>query len=274
MGPTPFAQDHGGQGPAFLAPASQGVKHRTDSGSLPGHVGPLARRQVPESFIMSGMAPSPSRRRGPLRSPPLTLAALAMIVVGCGDDPMAPRPLPALHRTVRVVVSDSLGAPAAGVNLRLVSDGDSAGIARVVTGTTDPMGALEAVLIEGDWGVHGFRAPRAVAGATFEVPGRTRPAVDTIEVALTLHIASVARGRARLAGRTDHSGIVVDCPPVPAAQVTDTSGTYVIDLLPRGHWTITMFLSGFKLGLAPIDVTASGQSLNVPDVVLTSDPLP
>ncbi|HET9328652.1 MAG TPA: hypothetical protein VFQ05_17950 [Candidatus Eisenbacteria bacterium] len=222
--------------------------------------------------MSTGLSISAHRRRAVLRGLPIWVT-LATIVTGCSDEPTAPQSVVALHRTVRVVVTDSLGATAAGVAVRMVSEFDSAGIAYVVQGITDAQGAMQAVLIEGNWGVQGFLPPR-VAGATFAVPGRTRPPVDTIQVALELHRASVARGRARLTAHHNHSGIVIDCPPVPAAQVTDSTGTYVIPWLPVGHWTITMFAPGYRLGSAPIDVTVPGQSLGVPDVVLALGPFP
>jgi len=210
-----------------------------------------------------------------MSSPRGHLLPLLLMVGGCSHHPSAPLPLPPIHRTVRIVVSDSLGLPASDVAVRIVSKHDSAGVARVALGSTDAQGAVELVLVEDSWGVHALQnAPRRVAGATFTVPGRTRPAADTIQVVLTLHTPSVARGRALLGGRTDHSGTSVDCPPVPAAQITDSTGAYVIDLLPPGFWTITMFAFGFRLGVAPIHVTAPGETLSVRDVVLTSDPLP
>jgi hypothetical protein len=200
------------------------------------------------------------------------LALATLILAGCDKSPTSPPP-PPLHRTVTVAVSDSLGAPAPGVDLWCVSEWDSAGFAQLRNATTDAGGNATFVLHEGDWGLHGRRpATRWVGGATFDVPGRTRPAIDTIVVRIGLHTAAWARGRVRLAGRTDHSGVVIDCPPVPSVVVTDISGTYTLDLLPLGHWTITMFATGFALGLAPIDVTTPGQTVLVPDKQLISSP--
>jgi hypothetical protein len=76
----------------------------------------------------------------------------------------------------------------------------------------------------------------------------------------------------RLAGRTDHSGIVVACPPVPLPATTDTAGDYAIDMVPLGHWTITMSKPGFAFGVTPIDVTTPGETVLVPDEQLISSP--
>jgi len=211
------------------------------------------------------------RRWRPARVVALWLA----LATGCSHAPNGPAPLPPLHRTSAVIVTDSLGQPAFDVRVRLVSQRDSAGFAFVVEGRSDAQGVFSAVLIEGQWGVHGLAdlGSPTVAGATFEVPGRTRAEGDTIVVRIALHTPSLARGRVLLGGRSDHSGTVVDCPPAPTAMATDSTGSYTMLWLPPGHWTITLFHTGFRLGLAPIDVTTPGASLDVPDVLLISDPI-
>ena len=198
-----------------------------------------------------------------------------LVLAGACSNPSAPPIEPPLRRTASVVVIDSLGSPAANVRVRLVSDGDSAGFARVFEADSDAQGSVVAVLIEGGWGVHALRdgGSPTVAGTTFTVAGRARPATDTVVVRIELHTPSVARGRVRLGGRTNHAGTVVDCPPVPTALVTDSTGTYQVGLLPPGHWTITMFHTGFRLGVASIQVAQPGQTLDVPDVLLISDPI-
>jgi hypothetical protein len=112
-----------------------------------------------------------------------------------------------------------------------------------------------------------------VAGATFIVPGLTRPAADTIVVRITLHTPSVARGRVLLPSGTDHAGTIVGCPPAPPVAVTAADGEYVLDLLPLGRWTITLYHSGFGLGLASIDITTPGDTLEVGDVHLSPGPV-
>ena len=54
--------------------------------------------------------------------------------------------------------------------------------------------------------------------------------------------------------------------------MTDSSGAFVLDLLPLGRWTITMHHPGFGLGLANIDLSRPGDTLTVVDVHLVSDP--
>jgi hypothetical protein len=152
----------------------------------------------------------------------------------------------------------------------MVAEFDSGGIAPVVYATTNGAGVAAVVLAQGGWGVHGLASGgnQRVAGATFSVPGVTRPEIDTIVVRITLHTPSVAEGRALLGPGTDHRGTIVGCPPAPSVAVTDSTGAFVLDLLPLGHWTITMHHAGFSLGLAPIEITASGDTLAVADVQL------
>src|SRR5437867_12766487 len=101
-------------------------------------------------------------------------------ILSCSKDPSRPLP-PILHRTVTVAVEDSLTAPVANAAVTLVADFDSAGFAPIVRATTDAKGIASAVLAQGPWGAYALderSAPR-VAGATFAVPGATRPNTDT-----------------------------------------------------------------------------------------------
>jgi hypothetical protein len=166
------------------------------------------------------------------------------------------------------VVHDSLGTAASGATVRLVAEFDSAGIAPVVIATTDPAGIAVATLAQGLWGVHALASGsvRNVAGATFSVPGLTRPEMDTIVVRLTLHTPSVARGLVLLGSGAVHGGTIVACPPAPAVEVTDSSGAFALDLLPLGRWTITMHHPGFRLGLARIEIMTPADTLTVADV--------
>jgi hypothetical protein len=204
----------------------------------------------------------------------LVTALAAVLATSCSEAPTSPPFTRTVHRTAAVVVHDSLGAPAEGATVRLVAEFDSAGIAPVVIATTDADGVAVVVLAQGGWGVHGLASgsDQKVAGATFIVPGFTRPEIDTIVVRLVLHTPSVAQGRALLGNRTEHGGTIVACPPAPPVAVTDSSGGFVLDLLPLGRWTITMHHPGFRLGLADIDLTTPGDTLTVADVHLVSDP--
>jgi hypothetical protein len=206
----------------------------------------------------------------------LAAALAAALVVSCSEAPTSPPSTHTVHRTTAVIVHDSLGTPAAGATVRLVATFDSAGTAPVFTGTTDAGGVASFVLAQGAWGVHGLAGTSdpKVAGATFIVPGLTRPEIDTIVVRITLHTPSVARGRVLLSSGTDHRGTIVGCPPAPPVAVTDSDGTFVLDLLPLGHWTITMHHPGYILGLANIDLTTPGDTLTVADVHLLPDPVP
>jgi len=208
------------------------------------------------------------------RLPPLLAAVLVSVLVVSCSAPTDPPITRTIHRTVAVVVHDSLGTPAGAATVRLVAEFDSAGIAPVVIATADAAGVAKAVLAQGGWGVHALASGSAqqAAGARFTVPGPTRPEVDTIVVRLTLHTPSVARGRALLESAAEHRGTTVGCPPAPPVAITDATGAFFLDLLPLGHWTITMHHPGFRLGLAYIDVTTPGDTLTVADVRLVSVP--
>jgi hypothetical protein len=194
----------------------------------------------------------------------------AGMLVACAETETPTSPQPPLHRTVGLVVRDSLGAPITGASVVLVADLDSAGIARVVRATTNTLGLVSVVLGEGSWGAHALRAggiPRA-AGATFFVPGDTRPAADTLMVNLTIHTASAARGVVTLTGRGDHSGTVVACPPAEPPAVTDSTGAFSLGLLPLGRWTLTMYHPGFAFRVAPVTIPAPGDTVAVPAAAL------
>jgi hypothetical protein len=196
-------------------------------------------------------------------------ALVGMLPISCSESQTGPSLPHTIHRTTGIIVQDSLGAPVEGATVFLVAEFGSAGIATVVTATTDAAG-VAVVLAEGAWGVHGLSngSRRRVAGATFVVQGVARPQVDTIVVRITLHTPSVVRGRVLLGSGADHGGTIVGCPPTPSVVVTDSSGAFVLDLLPLGRWTITMHHPGFRLGLARIDIAPPGDTLTVADVHL------
>ena len=194
-------------------------------------------------------------------------ALVAALLTSCGETSTGPSVARTIHRSTAVVVSDSLGVPAAGAAVQVVAEFDSAGLVPVVLATTDADGIASVVLTEGTWGVHAKTNARIVAGATFTIPGKTRAGSDTVMVRITLHTASAARGRALLL-TTNHGGTVVGCPPAPSVSVTDSSGAYALRQLPLGHWTITMHHPGYALGLAEIDVTSPGDTVTVPDTHL------
>jgi hypothetical protein len=222
--------------------------------------------------------PAVGDRRPSLHSlPAYVLAALATVLtVSCSEAPTGPPLTHTIRRATAVVVHDSLGTAAVGATVRLVAEFDSAGIAPVVLSATDSAGIAVATLAQGSWGVHALASGsvRNVAGATFSIPGLTRPEMDTIVVRLTLHTPSVAQGRVLLEARTTHGGTTVACPPAPPVEVTEPNGAYALDLLPLGHWTITMHHPGFLLGLADINLTAPGETLTVTDVHLIPGPVP
>lgn len=201
-----------------------------------------------------------------------SVAALAVLASSCAETPTSPTLAQFLRRSTAVVVRDSLGSPADGAAVQVVAEFDSAGIVPVALATTNADGVAMLVLAEGTWGVHARTNASTVAGATFTVPGKTRAKLDTVVVRLTLHTASVARGRALLPFGTNHKGTTVGCPPGPSISETDSSGVYVLDQLPLGHWTITMNHPGYLLGLAEIDVTTPGATVTAADTYLVPGP--
>lgn len=203
------------------------------------------------------------------------LLAGALALPSCGTSPTEPAPRPTVHRTVTAVVRDSLGNPSTYADVYWTSDFDSAGFIRIIPASADENAEDPQVLAEGPWLVTASRTPYTgkVAGASFFVSGPQRAPVDTQVVTLTLHTASRVSGTATLAGRADHSGILVSCSgSYSQVGTTDVAGMWTLDKLPLGRWTVTMYKLGFKLGIAQVQVVTPGSALTVPAVRLISDP--
>jgi len=210
------------------------------------------------------------------RSAPSVRATLAVLALGalasCGKSPTEPPPRAVVHRTVTVVVADSLGAPAVNAAVVWVARFDSAGVNETRFSPTDDEGADLQVLAEGPWVVSVAAAlPARVAGASFVVSGAARAAADTQVVRLVLHTGSRVTGSATLAGRTEHSGTIVSS-ETGAFAVTDSSGAWALGDVPLGRWPLTMFHFGFALGTAEAVVTTPGSTVVAPAVHLISSP--
>ena len=196
-------------------------------------------------------------------------AAAALLLVSCGRSPTEPAPGATVHRTVSVVVRDSLGDPAADCSVMWISLFDSAGVADVVLGDTDAQGTHTTVLAAGGWvlSAKGFPSTGWVAGAVFQVSGPQRAAADTQVVRLTLHTQSFASGTVLLSGRTDHRGTLLSSGNGELA-TTDSTGAWSMAGLPPGQWSVTMYHAGFRLGGGTIGVAAPGSHVTVPAVTL------
>lgn len=215
------------------------------------------------------MLPNRRRRRSVLAA---ACAAGLVALASCAESPVTPPPQPAAHRTVTVVVTDSLGAPVPNAADFWIAEFDSAGVAETRLAPTDVEGADLQVLAEGPWLVTTAAAPPSrVAGSSFVVHGAERALADTQVVRLVLHTGSRASGMATLAGRSEHSGTLVSAATGGFA-VTDSTGAWTMDGLPLGRWTLTMFHFGFRLGIAQAVVTVPGSAVAVPTVRLISDP--
>jgi len=215
------------------------------------------------------MLPKHRSRRGLLAA---ACAAGLVALASCSPSPTEPVRAPVVHRTVTVVVTDSLGAPAPNAADFWVAEFDSAGVAETRFDQTDAGGADLQVLAEGPWVVTTAAAMSSrVAGASFVVSGASRALSDTQVVRLVLHTGSRASGAAKLAGRTEHSGTLVSALTGGFA-VTDSTGAWTMAELPLGRWTLTMFHFGFKLGVAQAVVTVPGSAVTVPTVTMLSDP--
>jgi hypothetical protein len=198
-------------------------------------------------------------------------AAGVLALASCSDSPTEPEPTPVVHRTVTVVVRDSLGAPAANAAVIWVALFDSAGLAETRFGNSDAEGEDLQVLAEGPWLVTAAAMPPRVAGGSFVVSGAGRAAADTQVVRIVLHTGSRASGVTTLAGRSEHSGTVVSS-EAGAVAVTDSTGAWTIGDLPLGRWTLSMYHFGFQLGSAQAIVTTPGSQVVVPAVSLVSSP--
>jgi len=208
--------------------------------------------------------------RRSIRAAAVVLAA-ALAAGSCGRSPTAPEPPVTVHRTVTVVVRDSLGAPASNAAVSWIARFDSADTGETRSSVTDAEGADLQVLAEGPWVVTADGQLGRVAGASFVVADERRAAADTQVVRIELHTGSWITGKATLAGRSEHSGTLVSC-EAGAFAVTDSTGAWALDGIPLGHWPLTMFHFGFAVGATEAVVTTPGSVVAAPPVSMISSP--
>ncbi|MBI5168860.1 MAG: hypothetical protein HZA61_05190 [Candidatus Eisenbacteria bacterium] len=176
-----------------------------------------------------------------------------------------------VKRDVTVLLTDSLGVPAAGLFVRATALPDSGGFGALSTGSTDDAGAVRfAALSEGTWAfacASGV-APGRAAGSTAVVPGAERAAAETLVVRLTLHTASSVTTRRTLSDAAGPEGTFAQVVETGALAITDAAGACTIAGLPPGRWTLAAMRYGYATHHAPFEVSSPGSALVLPDVTL------
>lgn len=200
----------------------------------------------------------------------VALAVLsASVLSACSKSVTAPReraPQGAVHRTVSVALTDSLGQPLENTQVLWIAQFESAGIVPTVQVPTNAQGIASAVLAEGAWRVTAFDGTR-IGGASFPVSGSERAPADTQLVRLVAHTKSRANGIVHLVGQSNHEYTVVALDG-GGVDVTDSSGAFSFDMLPLGHWTLTFSHVGYQPVAVRVDVPAPGTTLELPIVFL------
>jgi hypothetical protein len=209
----------------------------------------------------------------PIVRPTLTATALLVLhlfLSACASRTTGPQNAATVHRTVTFTLTDSLGAPEAGVTIWVTALFDSAGFGQFMSVDTDASGNAWVVLAEGPWAASAkeFGLPGRTAGSTFVVPGATRPLADTIAARLRFVTASTASGTVTLQGRSDHRDTIISLEGPFTFAVTDSLGHWSLEGLPPGTWTLGAYHPGFRLGVAPLTVPSPGSDVAAGSMVL------
>jgi len=213
--------------------------------------------------------PAPAR-------PAVALAALLFLTVsaaGCGrKSPTAPPAAVSTPRPVGVVLADSLGSPIPDATVVATSLFDVNGFALILTATTDAAGETEFQMRSGPW-IISARAMDGRVAAGLAVVLAPPPNPDSVLVRLVAHTPSRIEGHARLAGRSDHRGILVSAVGLYGAlAVTDSSGAYALGNVPPGQWSLFFGFLGFGDNYTTVTVTTPGSVVTAPDIELLSAP--
>ena len=92
---------------------------------------------------------------------------------------------------------------------------------------------------------------------------------------LVARAPSRIEGHARLAGRSDHRGILVSAIGIDGAfAVTDSSGAYAVGRMPPGTWGLFFGAHGFGDQFVHGTFPAPAATVTAPDVELISAPRP
>lgn len=195
------------------------------------------------------------------------LAALAIqALAGCAPSAQVNAPQPTAEVELRISVHDSLDTPLAGVTISVDGLEEHA-----VFGVSNAQGRftarVPATLL------HSVHAGRDTLAVATEIEVRSEDIHAGIAVDLTLRRAAIVRGIARLAGRSDHSGILVFAPGLPISTTTDSAGRWMLDGWPAEHpWSAILFGPGFGVGVQSFITGAPGDTTTLPAITLASDP--
>jgi hypothetical protein len=199
----------------------------------------------------------------------------ALIAIGCArQSPTAPPVTPSTPRAVGIALTDSLDVPLADATTVATSLFAVNGLAIVIYATTDPDGEAVLQMLPGAWIVSARAVDGRVAGTQALILDPTAHP-DSVLVRLVAHTPSRIEGHARLAGRTDHRGILVTAIGIDAgAAVTDSTGAYAVDDVPPGTWTLFFGSLGFSDGFTVVTVPLPASTVIAPDIELISSPAP
>ncbi|MBI5708928.1 MAG: carboxypeptidase regulatory-like domain-containing protein [Candidatus Eisenbacteria bacterium] len=199
----------------------------------------------------------------------LLLLALPVIGTACSKRTTAPDP----GGTVSGVALLPGGAPAAGADVYLVLLTTDPAAATLDLVVADSLGRFTFRAVTPGDHLVGARAADTLAVAdTVHVPRVAgNAAAETASVALHLARAGVFRGRALLAGASDHRGIVVTAPDVLSLAATDSLGAYALTGIPVGRWGVDAERPPAYLAARTSATLATpGDTVTLPDLVLAS----
>jgi hypothetical protein len=182
-------------------------------------------------------------------------------LTSCSESPTSPAPRGTAHHEVMLVVTDSLGAPAADAEIQWNAQFvDAAGYQKTIVCWANERGTCSVSLDEGAWVVvaHANSSRMRVAGSGLHVGPSTGSGTPVLHV--TLHTASRATGTVRLAGHTDLGGTIVSSETGGLA-VTDADGAFSLNGLPLGSWQLKTYRAGFAPATVVVSITTPGSSV-------------
>jgi hypothetical protein len=223
----------------------------------------------------AGAVRDPRRaRRAGSRATGLLVCGLLGLAAACSrESPSAPPAAVSTPRPVGIALADSAGAALGGASIVATSLFDVSGFAVVLSAVTDAEGEATLEMLAGPWIVFAREPGGRVAGSHSVILAPASPDPDSVLVRLVARAPSRIEGHARLAGRSDHRGILVSAIGVDGAlAVTDSTGAYALDRVPTGAWAVFFGALGFGDAFVTVTVPAPATTVTAPDVELISDP--